>query len=68
MADLIKEGKITHWGLSEATEDTIRRANTVCPVTAIQNRYSMMAKYTVFLPMAAVQSRKTEFTTRLLLS
>lgn len=45
MADLIKEGKITHWGLSEATEDTIRRANTVCPVTAIQNRYSMMARH-----------------------
>ncbi len=45
MADLIKEGKITHWGLSEATEDTIRRANTVCPVTAIQNRYSMMVRH-----------------------
>lgn len=44
MADLIKEGKITHWGLSEATEETIRRANAVCPVTAIQNRYSMMAR------------------------
>ena len=44
MADLIKEGKITHWGLSEATEDTIRKANAVCPVTAIQNRYSMMAR------------------------
>ncbi|MCM1499484.1 MAG: aldo/keto reductase [Clostridium sp.] len=45
MADLIKEGKITHWGLSEADEDTIRRANKVCPVTAIQNRYSMMARW-----------------------
>ena len=45
MADLIKEGKITHWGLSEATEETIRRAHTVCPVTAIQNRYSMMARW-----------------------
>lgn len=44
MADLIREGKITHWGLSEATEDTIRRAHAVCPVTAIQNRYSMMAR------------------------
>ena len=42
MSDLIKEGKITHWGLSEANEDTIRRANAVCKVTAIQNRYSMM--------------------------
>ena len=45
MADLIREGKITHWGLSEATEDTIRRAHEVCPVTAIQNRYSMMARW-----------------------
>ena len=45
MADLIREGKITHWGLSEATEGTIRRAHAVCPVTAIQNRYSMMARW-----------------------
>ena len=45
MADLIREGKITHWGLSETTEDTIRRAHAVCPVTAIQNRYSMMARW-----------------------
>lgn len=45
MYDLIREGKITHWGLSEATEENIRRANRVCPVTAIQNRYSMMARH-----------------------
>ena len=45
MVDLIREGKITHWGLSEATEETIRRAHAVCPVTAIQNRYSMMARW-----------------------
>lgn len=43
MSELIQEGKITHWGLSEADEDTIRHAHAVCPVTAIQNRYSMMA-------------------------
>ena len=42
MADLIKEGKILHWGLSEATEETIRRAHKICPLTAIQNRYHMM--------------------------
>lgn len=42
MATLIKEGKIAHWGISEANEDYIRRAHAVCPVTAIQNRYSMM--------------------------
>ena len=53
MADLIREGKITHWGLSEATEDTIRRAHAVCPVTAIQNRYSMMARwYESLFPVA----------------
>ena len=45
MSDLIREGKITHWGLSEATEETICRAHAVCPVTAIQNRYSMMARW-----------------------
>lgn len=44
MADLIQEGKITHWGISEANEDYLRRANAVCPVTAVQNRYSMMAR------------------------
>lgn len=45
MADLIKEGKILHWGVSEATEDYIRRAHKVCPITAIENRYSMMARW-----------------------
>lgn len=45
MSELIKEGKTTHWGLSEVDEDTIRRAHKVCPVTAIQNRYSMMARW-----------------------
>lgn len=44
MADLIREGKITHWGISEADEDYLRRAHAVCPVTAVQNRYSMMAR------------------------
>ena len=44
MADLIKEGKILHWGLSEANVEYMRRAHSVCHVTAIQNRYSMMAR------------------------
>ena len=52
MDDLIREGKITHWGLSEANAETIRRAHAVCPVTAIQNRYSMMARwYEELFPM-----------------
>lgn len=45
MAKLMKEGKIRYWGISEATEEYLRRANTVCPVTAIENRYSMMARW-----------------------
>jgi aryl-alcohol dehydrogenase-like predicted oxidoreductase len=40
--DLIKEGKVKHWGLSEAGVQTIRRAHAVQPVTAIQSEYSMM--------------------------
>ncbi len=44
MADLIREGKILHWGISEATEEYLRRAHKVCPVAAVQNRYSMMAR------------------------
>ena len=45
MSQLIKEGKIRYWGISEANEEYLRRANEVCPVTAIQNRYSMMARW-----------------------
>ena len=43
--DLINEGKVLYWGLSEASEEDIRRANAVCPLTAVQNRYSMMARW-----------------------
>lgn len=42
MQDLIKEGKIKHWGLSEAGVQTIRRAHKVQPLTAVQSEYSMM--------------------------
>lgn len=42
MSELIKEGKILHWGISEVNEEYLRRAHKVCPVTAIQNRLSMM--------------------------
>ena len=45
MAELIQAGKITHWGISEANEDYLRRAHQICPVTAVQNRYSMMARH-----------------------
>ena len=42
--DLIKEGKVLHFGLSEASARTIRRAHAVQPVTAIQTEYSLMEK------------------------
>ena len=45
MADLIKEGKILSWGISETDEAYLRRAYAVCPVAAIQNRYSMIARW-----------------------
>ncbi|MDE7263362.1 MAG: aldo/keto reductase [Anaeroplasmataceae bacterium] len=44
MKEFIAEGKIKAWGISEANEEYIRRAHAVCPVTAIQNRYSMLAR------------------------
>lgn len=40
--DLINEGKILHWGLSEPGLQTIRRAHAELPLTAIQNEYSMI--------------------------
>ncbi len=39
--DLIKEGKVKHFGLSEAGVETIRRAHAVQPVTALQSEYSL---------------------------
>jgi aryl-alcohol dehydrogenase-like predicted oxidoreductase len=39
--DLIQEGKVRHFGLSEASAETIRRAHAVQPVTAVQSEYSM---------------------------
>lgn len=45
MQKLIDEGLIKSWGISEANEEYLRRANEVCPVTAIQNRYSMLARW-----------------------
>lgn len=45
MKNLIREGKIKSWGISEANEEYLRRAHKVCPVTAVENRYSMMARW-----------------------
>lgn len=41
VSDLIKEGKVKHFGLSEAGVKNIRRAHEVCPVTALQSEYSL---------------------------
>ena len=52
MKELMEQGKITHWGISEADETTLRRAHAVCPVTAVQNRYSMMYRdYETLFPV-----------------
>lgn len=45
VSELMQEGKVLHWGISEADEEHIRRAHAVCPLTCIQNRYSMMARW-----------------------
>lgn len=40
--DLMKEGKVLHWGLSEMGLNTLRRAHAAVPVTAVQSEYSML--------------------------
>lgn len=40
--DLMVQGKVLHWGLSEMGPNTLRRAHTTLPVTAVQNEYSML--------------------------
>src|SRR5215510_23719 len=42
--DLIREGKVKHFGLSEAGAKTIRRAHAVQPVTAVQSEYSLWTR------------------------
>jgi aryl-alcohol dehydrogenase-like predicted oxidoreductase len=44
MADLVQEGKIRHIGLSEAAPETIRRANAVHQITALQTEYSLWSR------------------------
>ena len=44
MAELVKEGKVLHIGLSEAAPDTIRRGHAVHPITAVQTEYSMWSR------------------------
>jgi aryl-alcohol dehydrogenase-like predicted oxidoreductase len=44
MAELVQQGKVRHIGLSEAAPDTIRRAQAVHPITAVQTEYSLWSR------------------------
>jgi aryl-alcohol dehydrogenase-like predicted oxidoreductase len=44
MAELVKEGKVRHLGLSEASAATIRRAHAIHPITAVQSEYSLWTR------------------------
>jgi aryl-alcohol dehydrogenase-like predicted oxidoreductase len=44
LAELVREGKIRHIGLSEAAPDTIRRAHATHPITAVQSEYSLWSR------------------------
>jgi len=44
MADLVKEGKVKYIGLSEASVNTIRRANKIHPISALQTEYSLWTR------------------------
>ena len=44
VGELVRAGKVRHFGLSEASAGTIRRAHAVCPVTAVQSEYSVWTR------------------------
>jgi aryl-alcohol dehydrogenase-like predicted oxidoreductase len=44
MAELVREGKVRFLGLSEASANTIRRANAIHPITALQSEYSLWSR------------------------
>ncbi|MEO3745369.1 aldo/keto reductase [Plantactinospora sp. B5E13] len=44
MAELVRQGKVRHLGLSEASPSTIRRAHAVHPITALQTEYSLWSR------------------------
>jgi len=41
VGELMRQGKVKHWGVSEAAAETVRRAHAVQPVTAVQSEYSL---------------------------
>jgi diketogulonate reductase-like aldo/keto reductase len=56
VADLIAEGKVLHFGLSEASPETIRRAHAVQPVSALQSEYSLWTRDVEADPAAAARA------------
>lgn len=44
MADLVKEGKVGYIGLSEVSSETVKRANAIHPITAVQSEYSLFER------------------------
>lgn len=42
MSELIREGKVLHWGVSEADEEYLRRAHAVCPISVVENTYNII--------------------------
>ena len=42
MSELIKEGKVLYWGVSEADEEYLRRAHAVCPISVVENNYNII--------------------------
>jgi len=59
VTNLIQEGKVKHFGLSEASAQTIRRAHAVQPVTALQSEYSLFwrePEETVMQPLRSLGS------------
>jgi aryl-alcohol dehydrogenase-like predicted oxidoreductase len=62
--DLIREGKVKHFGLSEAGAQTIRRAHAIQPVTAVQSEYSLFdsTDFRNIVPRFTPEARKANQT------
>jgi len=62
VADLIKEGKVRYFGLSEVAANTIRRAHKMCPVTTVQSEYHLMFRQPETEVFATLQELGIGFT------
>ncbi len=61
MADLVRAGKVRAIGLSEVSEDTLRRAHAVCPIAAVQSEYSLWSRAPETGMLAACAELDTTF-------